>query len=204
MQHEQFCKIAETWAPDTVEGNVQGVPKQREFLKEIVSRPEIKTVVEIGFNSGHSASWFLANNPSVSVHSFDIGNWRCVTKGKAVIDALYPNRHSLILGDSCRTVPEFSRANPDKKFDLIFIDGGHMYDVAQADVRNCFSLAHKDSIVVMDDIVRRGDWLAQWNYGPALAWADGVREGIIKEEGQADYSEGRGHAWGKYVIPDTE
>ena len=61
------------------EGHSGQIVKQTETLKELVSNPLIKNVLEIGFNSGHSADTFLSSNPNIKLVSFDIG------KGKNVI-----------------------------------------------------------------------------------------------------------------------
>ena len=75
--------------------------------------------MEIGFNAGHSAELFLKYT-SAHVTSFDLGDHPYVTHAKEYIDAYYPGRHSLILGDSTVTVPKCIG-----KYDIIFIDGGH-------------------------------------------------------------------------------
>ena len=53
--------------------------------------------------------------------------------GKEFIDKNYPDRHTLIIGNSLNTVPEYFKKE-NKKFDLIFIDGGHDYDIAKYDL----------------------------------------------------------------------
>ncbi len=43
--------------------------------------------------------------------------------------------------------------NPDEKFDLVFIDGGHTYECFLSDLQNCKQLAHEETIVIIDDYV---------------------------------------------------
>jgi len=37
--------------------------------------------------------------------------------------------------------------------DLVFIDGGHDYEIAKKDLENCRPLSDHDTIVIMDDVV---------------------------------------------------
>ncbi len=181
-----------------VEGYSQQVPEQVNRLKELIKGDKIKNVMEIGFNAGHSAELFLSNNPNIHLTSFDIGTYDYVKIGKEYIDRVYPNRHTLILGDSRISIPKYIEENVNKNFDLIFIDGGHDYKVAKADIINCKKLAHKDSIVIMDDIVQSG--LKSWNFGPNRAWGEEVKHNSIIESKCEDYGKGRGMGWGKYNI----
>jgi len=69
----------------------------------------------------------------------------------------YPNRHKLIIGDSTKSVPEYIKNNNDIKFDIIYIDGGHEYNIAKQDLINCHKLAHKNTLVILDDVIRNED-----------------------------------------------
>ena len=180
------------------EGYSQQVPGQIAFLKRMVSSPSIKRVMEIGFNGGHSAELFLSSNPNVELVSFDIGHHDYLKHGKEFIDNKFPNRHTLIIGNSLQSVPEYS--NTEKPFDVIFIDGGHDYPIAYGDILNCKNLAHTDTIVIMDDTIKNQNWLRGWNYGPNRAWADCITNKIIEEIGSEDYEPGRGHSWGRYLL----
>ena len=181
------------------EGFSQQVEEQTSFLKNIVNNPSIKYVMEIGFNGGHSSELFLSSNQNIEVVSFDIGEHSYVKLGKEFIDKTYPNRHQLIIGNSLETVPYYSN-NVNKKFDVIFIDGGHIYDVAKGDIINCKKLAHDKSIVIMDDTIINDNWLRNWNLGPNRAWKEAKEWNIIKELGSVDYSPGRGQSWGYYNL----
>jgi predicted O-methyltransferase YrrM len=183
---------------DVIEGYSQQVPRQLIDLIKLTSKPNIN-VMEIGFNAGHSAEVFLKNNPTLMLTSFDIGIHQYVKHAKKYIDDTYPNRHTLILGDSTISIPKYIN-NTDKKYDIIFIDGGHEYDIAKADLNNCMKLAHKDTIVILDDTMYKVDWVAKWTIGPTKAWLECLKENMIVEINRKDYRPRRGMSWGKYIV----
>ncbi len=57
--------------------------------------------------------------------SFDIGSHSYVKRAKKLIDEMFPLRHTLILGDSTKTLPEYCKQKENMLFDAAFIDGGH-------------------------------------------------------------------------------
>ena len=94
--------------------------KQANLIDTCVDWSKIKTILEIGFNGGHSADFFLSHR-GVSVVSFELTPGNQALVGKKYMDEKYPGRHEIVWGDSTMTVPKFE----SRKFDLIFIDGGH-------------------------------------------------------------------------------
>ena len=184
---------------DEFEGNSQGCPQQVIDLINLTNKPNIN-VMEIGFNAGHSAEIFLKNNKSLALTSFDLGEHNYVFSSKKYINLTYPNKHALILGDSRITIPKYIETNKDTKFDIIFIDGGHDYNIAKADLENCFHLAHKDTIVILDDTLFTIGWECEWTIGPTRTWSEHLQQNKIIELHRIDYSHGRGMSWGKYVM----
>ena len=174
-----------------IEGNSNQLPEQIHDL--VILSKGATNILEIGFNAGHSAEIFLKNNPMCKVVSFDLGEHSYVYKVKEYIDYMYPNRHTLIFGDSTKTIPEY----PNEIFDLIFIDGGHSLEIAQQDLKNCCRLGHQLTILAMDDIVYRSH--APWTIGPTQAWVGAKRESRILEVKSKEYSPGRGMCWGNYM-----
>lgn len=181
------------------EGNSQEVPQQVEDLINLTSKPNIH-IMEIGFNAGHSSEVFLKNNKKLFLTSFDLGSHDYVATAKEYIDLTYPNRHKLILGDSRITIPLYIENNKESKFDFIFIDGGHDYEIAKKDMENCFYLAHKDTIVALDDTNFTKGWKKRYTLGPTKTWIEHLHENKIIELGRKDYCRGRGMCWGKYIF----
>jgi predicted O-methyltransferase YrrM len=184
-----------------LEGYSSQVPQQVKDLIELTSKPNIN-VLEIGFNAGHSADIFLKNNKTLKLTSIDIGNHDYVRTGKQYIDDYYPNRHLLIIGNSLSALPTLAK-NYNAKYDVIFIDGGHDYDVAKGDLDNCFWLSHEDTIVIMDDTVFTNDLRQFFNIGPTNAWTASKNNNKIIELSRKEYDIGRGMSYGKYVFSKT-
>jgi predicted O-methyltransferase YrrM len=181
------------------EGYSQQVPQQVQDLISLTNKSNIN-VMEIGFNAGHSAEVFLQNNEELTLTSFDLGGYDYVSTAKEYIDATYPNRHNLILGDSRTTIPIYLKNNNHIKFDIIFIDGGHEYETAKADMENCFYLAHKDTIVILDDTIFTQGWEQFYTIGPTRTWMEHLQQNKIVELNRRDYCNGRGMSWGKYIL----
>lgn len=189
--------------------NFEGYSQQEEEqVKDLIkliensapSQNKILNVIEIGFNAGHSAEIFLSKNNNIHLISFDIGGHEYLNAAKEFIDKNFPNRHKLILGNSLSTVPNFIKKNPFFKFDIIFIDGGHDYDVADADLKNCFSLAHENTIVILDNTIFTKSLEKSYTLGPTKTWNEHLQNKKIIELAHKEYSEGRGMAWGKYIF----
>ena len=62
-------------------------------------------------------------------------------------------------------------------FDLVFIDGGHDYATAMADLRNMRSLVVPGTFVVMDDLT---PW-KPWGVGPTTAWREACATGLVQQ-----------------------
>jgi len=182
--------------------------QEKEQVKNIINiinnvyltkKDELK-IMEIGFNAGHSSSLFLYFFKNSKIVSFDLGVHDYIKYGKEFIDLNYPKRHLLLIGDSTKSVPTYIEEHLNKKFDIIFIDGGHDYEVALSDMENCYKLAHKDTIVILDDVTFKDENIAHWTIGPTRVWNEFLNNNKLIELGRIEYEFGRGMVWGKYKI----
>lgn len=185
-----------------MEGNSGNFPPQTNDFVKYARLPEVINILEIGFNAGHSAATFLSASSKVKVTSFDIGIHDYLKIGKKFIDRKFPNRHTLILGNSLETIPQYYKNNPEMKFDLLFIDGNHEYDFAIGDLNNCKLLAHKNSYVILDDTTyeERGQKMVRWTIGPTMAFKKMVSDNIIKQLDIRVYNRISGISVGKYIL----
>lgn len=169
--------------------------EQADFFGNLLKlEPGIKTVAETGFNAGHSSFLFLDSSPDISVVSFDLGEHDYVDRAERYISGRFPGRHALHRGDSKVTVPEFAATHPDVRADLVFIDGGHDYETAAADLSNMRKMAASGALVVMDDYMPH----IFYGLGPAQAWDEAVRHGHIAQEAILS-GDGRTWAVGRYL-----
>ena len=212
-----------------VEGGSYQISAQVARLRELVVKRAPKSIMEIGFNAGHSALLFLANTPpETKVVSFDLGEYAYVFAAKRYIDAVFPGRHTLVTGDSTTTIPKYEEqiahrmkdpnTAPPLRFDFIFIDGGHQNDIPMKDILNAQRLARDDqTVVAIDDISRDPSRQAHYTIQPTQAWSQMVRAGVICEDGYDDYftnnnndascptdCKARGMAWGAYCLTSSE
>ena len=148
------------------------------YLAKLAKKPGVKIIGEIGFNAGFSSYTFLRANPAAIVYSFDLVEFDYTLPAKQYIDTEFPGRHILIRGNSLETVLQFHEDHPGVTFDLAFVDGGHDYEVAKADLVNMRVLSTKDTILVTDDLT---PW-KPWGEGPTRAWQEALSEGLVIQE----------------------
>mmetsp|Transcript_21670 Transcript_21670/g.33282 ORF Transcript_21670/g.33282 Transcript_21670/m.33282 type:complete len:584 (+) Transcript_21670:57-1808(+) len=132
---------------------------------------------ETGLNAGYSAVAALSVDIRVQVTSFDIAENAAVTVAKSWIDQRFPNRHSLIYGTSTITLP-LAIETGIPPCDLVFVDGGHEEDTAEADMRNFLILSRPQAPLIVDDISCSDPTPGACD-GPGVAWRRLLAEGLI-------------------------
>ena len=150
------AKKIEYW----LEGHSGEITLERKIYASIASLPVIRTICEIGFNAGHSASLWLLANPTARVFMFDLFEHKYSKlnevflrrEGERLGVKNVNERLFTINGSSIETVPKFAADRPDVKCDLLSVDGGHFGDIPLKDMQNMRRLANHDfHVLVVDD-----------------------------------------------------
>lgn len=116
-------------------------------VKDILARIKPKTMLEIGFNIGYSASMWLEFDPSqkLKLTSVDIGIHKDTVKAAEAVKNLHSDRFEFILSDSKKVKPQLE----GKLFDVAFVDGDHSASGVSNDIQMCLDL--KIPYLIMDD-----------------------------------------------------
>ena len=138
-------------------------------------------VCEVGFNLGHSSLFWLLFSPSVNVRAFDLGEHSYSHRSSSYLFSRFgPSRFAagVTFGDSRSTLPSHLSAVLSGDLppcDVVFIDGGHSFDVATSDIANLRGAVSLDHILIIDDV-------NQDEVERAWKWA--LDEGLVEEHGE--------------------
>ena len=176
-----FNKIKIFWYGGN-EGHTQQVVEETMYLAQVSTKA--KNILEIGFNGGHSAETMLQSSDKSYVLSVDIGFHHYVKFGYYFLKKKYKNRVKLVIGNSKKILPQLVGSN--KKFDLIFIDGGHDYDIVKSDLNNAIKMSDKNTLIIVDDVYypvseKTKEYFDDHNNGPTKAWLELIKEEKITE-----------------------
>ena len=132
---------------ERIEGNLFDsetyLPKRRNVTLTCQNR---KNGLEIGFNAGYSAVLILLANPDIQLTCVDIASHRYTIPCYQQIKKDFGDRINLLVGDSQVVVPTIT-----DKFDFIHIDGCHITEVAENDIKNTNKLIMDNTTIIMDD-----------------------------------------------------
>lgn len=161
------------------EGGARGHDRgeMRAMLDSLAHDSSIQTVCETGFNAGDSALRFLAQS-NKTLYEFDLGRYDYSKVAAEFMQLHFPDRFHITWGDSTKSLPDFHKANPDVKCDLVIVDGGHSYDVALADLVNFKSMAADKHVLYLDD----SPCLKEYCIGVNQAWGKVMAEGCVVED----------------------
>lgn len=94
----------------------------------------------------HGISPFTSSGDDVSVYLDNLNYYEDVVKNFEEFNLPIPNLHKGLSTDE-----EMTNIISNHKWDLIYIDGNHNYDVAKLDYINCANNLVKGGLLVMDD-----------------------------------------------------
>jgi hypothetical protein len=129
-----------------------------------------KSILEIGFYEGLSLGiLFEATDPGTEYVCIDINFSR-----KSYFDTIFKDHPKY---NSIKFIEMDSRdINLTQQFDLVHIDGNHTYEYVKNDVLKTLPLLHKNSILIVDDVLDSGvsdtvneHLLGQHDFVPFLA-----------------------------------
>ncbi len=107
-------------------------------------------VAEIGLNAGHSAVLLAFLSPSSEITFFDLAEHAYVPACFKYLQETFPNKMTLVTGDSRKTLPPFASANL-RTFDLVHVDGGHQEDVFRSDLEAAIRMTKVGGVIIADD-----------------------------------------------------
>lgn len=157
-------ELLEGMRNDCQEGNISWFPERQKTLIELIFKYKPQSIIQIGFNMGHSAllicdaitsmknSGEYSNKP-VTINVFDLCEHECTVPNFEILakevkkNEIYLN---LIPGSSLETVPRFMLSN-ELTFDFIEIDGCHTFDCLVQDVQNVLPRLNPGGAVYIDD-----------------------------------------------------
>lgn len=146
--HGFFLSPTHSWNNEGYMSNEQ----KEQFKDQLAQHAGIKSILEIGLNGGHSADNFLQCCQNLEKFvSFDINMHAYTAVAVDYLSQTYSEIFEFVEGDSNVTIPQYASDYLERKFDLIYIDGGHSYQTCLNDIINCKLLAHAATIVWIDD-----------------------------------------------------
>lgn len=186
--NEYFALLGIFWYGGN-EGHTQQVPNETMFLHD--ASKQKKRILEIGFNGGHSCETFLESNNYSNVDSIDIGFHHYVNFGKYYLKNKFPKRFELLIGKSSNVLPKLIEQK--KIYDLIFIDGSHIYEDVIVDLELTKMLANKDTLLILDDVYLETENFDEinidsHNFGPTKAWSEFLQKNIIQQKGYLEFN----------------
>ena len=123
------------------------LPKRRNFA---LFASGGRSLLEVGFNAGHSCLIALTVNPDLVYTGVDIA---CHSYTQPCFDYLrsaFGSRVNLHIGDSRDVLPAL-RERGVGQYDLYHLDGGHGFALGYTDLCNMLSMARKPATLLFDD-----------------------------------------------------
>lgn len=159
------------------------------YLKNIISENTDKTnIMEIcSKHCDNFPEMVMDSNKNAHVTSFvtvdDSWNYNEIKYNKHI---------DVIMGNTKHTVLKYIEKYPIKTFDIIYIKDQKDYNDALQDIKNCFLIANKETIIIMESNVG-----CKWQI---KAWTDNVTKKKISEIYPTYYENDIGISVGNFVF----
>lgn len=147
-----------------------------EIAQEVIELCAPESILEIGFNVGHSALIWLSLSRA-ALTSVDSGALPNTEEGVRQIGDLFKERFCFIRSDSRHVFEQIK----EQRFDLIFVDGGHGYGVCFNDL---MLAVHLDIPYILIDDIRYGrvgdavrDFMKDKEYVTVKEWK--IKYGVV-------------------------
>jgi hypothetical protein len=146
-----------------------GVPRYNALMR-VIDRVQPKSILEVGTWNGRRASQMIQRAAgyrpieTIIYAGFDLFENMTVDKFRKELSKIPPPEDivkrvldatgakiKLFKGDSAITVPDACKELKYRKFDLIFIDGGHRESTIRLDWENVQEFIHDKTVIVFDD-----------------------------------------------------
>lgn len=111
------------------------------------SKQNINNVLEIGFNAGFSALLMLISNPNLKITCVDICSHEYTILCFKKMKEIFGDRINILCGSSVDVLPKLI----GEQYDMIHIDGCHLVNIAEIDIKNSLQLCKSGTILIMDD-----------------------------------------------------
>ena len=136
-------------------------PKFGRLIQAIIGFYNCKELLELGTSMGIGSAYMASASNSPRLTTIE-GCPNIAAKAKANFDALNLDNIDLLIGDFDTVLG--NKINPDKIFDLIYIDGNHAYEPTIRYFEFALKHTNEDSFIVFDDIY--------WSDGMTEAWEE--------------------------------
>lgn len=146
-----------------------GTPRYTELM-HVIDRVKPKSILEVGTWSGKRASQMIQRAAgyrpieTITYAGFDLFEEMTEDIFRTELSKIPPPKNVverflkatgarifLFKGNSAVTLPKADKKTAYRKFDLIFIDGGHREDTIRLDWENVQDLIHDKTVIVFDD-----------------------------------------------------
>jgi predicted O-methyltransferase YrrM len=141
-------------------------------LYSIARMETTQSVLEIGFNAGHSTLLFLLANPTSKIYCFDTCQHNYTKPCFEYLSRAFPGRLELIEGRSGEQMEKYKASHSQLMCDVIHIDGDHELSNANGDFFRSLAYAKYKAFLIYNNVDM--DWLR-------MLWDGYIRDLHLKD-----------------------